>query len=185
MAKMSRGLFRWRRAVISIRFAGNIICAALLCIAALSYADRQPGSLSTIKTNRVTGSIEIIHRLHNHDAELGVIAALGDKTLTLDKLVGRAQLALYVEEHFILAALKDDRIGAPLDLELIGAELDGEFILVYQEFNGELPTHIAVRDDILRDVFPGQVNHVNIAVGPEVRSLIFQGEDEWLVASID
>ncbi len=157
----------------------------MLCIAALSFADRQPGSLSTIKTNLGTGNIEIIHRLHTHDAELGIISALGDKSLTLDKLVGRAKLALYVEERFIVAALNDESIGAPLDLELIGAELDGEFVLVYQEFKGELPPRIAVRDDILRDVFAEQVNHVNIATGGVVHSLTFQGDDKWHVAQLD
>ena len=185
VATVIQKLYRWSRAVINFRIPGKLIGAAMLCIAALSYADRQPGSLSTIKANHETGNIEIIHRLHNHDAELGIIAAQRDKTLTLDKLVGRATLALYVEERFIVAALKDDGIGAPLDLELIGAELDGEFVLIYQEFRGKLPPGIAVRNDILRDVFPEQVNHVNIATGGEVHSLTFQGDDEWLVAQID
>lgn len=154
----------------------------MLCIAALSFADRQPGSLSTIKINSSSGNIEIIHRLHTHDAELGIVAALGDRTLTLDKLIGRAQLALYVEAHFLLAGVDDNGIGVPLALELIGAELDGEFVLVYQEFGGELPDSFAVRDDILRDVFPDQVNHVNIAVGGEVRSLTFRDDDDWLIS---
>jgi len=157
----------------------------MLFIAALSYADHKPGSLSTIKTGRESGSVEIIHRLHNHDAELGVIAALNDKSVTLDKLIGRAQLALYVEERFIVASVSDAGVGAPLDLELIGAELDGEFILVYQEFNGELPSRIAVRDDILRDVFPDQVNQVNIATGGDVHSLVFRGDDNWHVVDTD
>jgi hypothetical protein len=177
--------YRWSRPAISSRYITSVIGAAMLCIAALSYADRQPGSLSTIKKNRETGAVEIIHRLHNHDAELGVMAALGDKTLTLDKLVGRAQLALYVEDRFVVAALTEEGIGAPLDLELIGAELDGEFILVYQEYNGKLPAQLAVRDDILRDVFPEQVNHVNIATGGEVHSLIFRGDDDWQITGVD
>ena len=138
-----------------------------------------PGSLSTIKTNPSTGSIEIIHRLHNHDAELGVTAVLNDRSITLDTLVGRAQLALYVEERFLIAEFADGVVGAPLELDLVGAELDGEFVLVYQELGGELPDVIAVRNDILRDVLPAQVNHVNIAVAGEVRTLTFQGDDEW------
>jgi hypothetical protein len=157
----------------------------MLFIAALSSADHKPGSLSTIKTGRESGSVEIIHRLHNHDAELGVIAALHDNSVTLDKLIGRAQLALYVEERFIVASVSETGVGAPLDLELIGAELDGEFILVYQEFNGELPSQIAVRDDILRDVFPDQVNQVNIATGGDVHSLVFSGDDNWHIVDTD
>lgn len=182
---MDRRPYHWNRPVISSRFFICLLGTAMLCIAALSHADRQPGSLSTIKTNPVSGNIEIIHRLHNHDAELGVMAIYRDRGLTLDSLVGRAKLALYVEERFIVAELSGDGVGAPLNLELIGAELDGQFILVYQEFRGELPAKIAVRDDILRDIFPEQVNHVNIAGGSQIRSLVFQGDDGWQFASTD
>jgi hypothetical protein len=159
--------------------------AFLLLAVAPASAHRMPGSLSTIKANPVTGVIEIIHRLHNHDAELGLATLLGDRTFTLETLVGRAQLALYVEDRFTVAGVEDGSQGEPLALELVGAELDGEFVLVYQEFHGELPATVAVRDDILRDVFPDQVNHVNIAVGGEVRSLTFSEDDKWLVTAVD
>lgn len=113
------------------------------------------------------------------------MAYYADRSLTLDSLVGRAKLALYVEQRFTVAALSEDGVGAPLVLELIGAELNGQFVLVYQEFSGEMPAKIAVRDDILRDIFPEQVNHVNIATGSEIRSLVFQGDDDWHFASMD
>jgi hypothetical protein len=167
------------------RFKTSATVAAMLCIAVLSYADRQPGSLSTIKTSPGTGNIEVIHRLHNHDAELGVIAIHGDRSQTLDKLEGRARLALYVEERFIVASVTDSDIGPPIALELVGAELDGEYILVYQEFAGRLPARIAVRNDILRDVFPEQVNLVNISTGGEVRSLTFRADDKWQFANLE
>lgn len=176
---------RWNRPAISSNPTAFFAGAAMLCIAALSFADRQPGSLSTIKKNPSSGNIEIIHRLHNHDAELGVMAAVGDRTLTLDQLAGRAQLALYVEERFLMARLDGENVGAPLALRLIGAEVDGEFVLVYQEFTDELPARFAVRNDILRDVFPEQINHVNIAMSGEVQSLTFRGDDDWQVTSIE
>lgn len=144
-----------------------------------------PGSLSTIKKNPESGAIEIIHRLHNHDAELGIATLLKDRTITLDTLVGRAQLALYVEERFSVAVAVDGKPGEPLPLELIGAELDGEFVLVYQEFNGRFPAAVAVRDGILRDVFPDQVNHVNIALDGRVRSLTFKDDDDWQATALD
>lgn len=179
---MIQNQYRWNLLAIRSKLKSLLTGAAMLCVAALSFADRQPGSLSTIKTNPSSGNIEVIHRLHNHDAELGIIAALGDRSLTLDTLMGRAQLALYVEKRFLLATLDNDGIGVRLELDLIGAEVDGEFVLVYQEFIGTLPDRFAIRDDILRDVFPEQINHVNIAVTGEVRSLTFRGDDDWHVA---
>ena len=144
-----------------------------------------PGSISTVKRSASGDAIEIIHRLHTHDAELGVAAALGKHNVSLETLVDRAQLALYVEERFVIAAYEDGRISNRLPLELIGAELAGEFVLVYQEFAGQLPADLAIRDDILRDVFPEQVNHVNVAVAGEVRSVTFSGDDEWRMLKVE
>ena len=182
---MIRTRYLWNPPAINARIRFRLVGAALLLIAAASHADRQPGSLSTVKFNTVSGNVEIIHRLHNHDAELGIMTVLDDRTLTLDELIGQAQLALYVEQRFNIATVNGDAVGAPLDLELVGAEPDGEFVLIYQELKGPLPTRIAVRDDILRDVFPEQVNQVNIAAAGKVRSLVFRGDDSWQFARID
>ena len=162
-----------------------IAATSALCVAALAFAHRMPGSISTVKRSASGDVIEIIHRLHSHDAELGVAAVLGKGNISLEDLVGRAQLALYVEERFRIADFVDGRVGDRLALELIGAELDGEFVLVYQEFAGDLPVQLAIRDDILRDVFPEQVNHVNVALGGEVRSVTFSGDDEWRTLTLE
>ena len=162
-----------------MRFKWLILVTAALCFATQAFAHRMPGSISTVKRSAAGDSIEIIHRLHSHDAELAVAAVLGEGRVSLENLVGRAQLALYVEERFFIARLIDGRPGDKLALELVGAELDGDFVLVYQQFTGEFPAGLAIRDDILRDVFPEQVNHVNIALGGEVRSVTFNGDDEW------
>lgn len=156
-------------------------CAVTIFVTAFAFAHRMPGSLSTIKTNPGSGIIEIIHRLHIHDAELGMVVLTGERQLTLDQLSGRARLALYVEEQFSIAPVVDGEIGARLPLELIGAELDGDFVLVYQQYAGDLPADIAIRDAILSDVFPEQINHVNVATGDEIRSLTFSAGDDWRI----
>jgi hypothetical protein len=60
-----------------------------------------------------------------------------------------------------------------------------EFVLVYQEYAGELPARLAIRDDILRDVFPEQINHVNVATGGEVRSVTFSHDDQWRTLNLE
>ena len=167
------------------RKIGVFACAVTILVAAFADAHRMPGSLSTIKTNAETGIIEIIHRLHIHDAELGMVVLTGERDLTLDQLAGRARLALYVEEQFSIAPVVDGEIGSRLPLELIGAELDGEFVLVYQQYDGILPTDIAISDNILSDVFPGQINHVNVATGDEIRSLTFSEDAGWLTLRLE
>jgi len=124
--------------------------------------------------------IEIVHRLHYHDAETGLARILGLPDLSLDSVQGRARLALYVEQRFGMAEHSSGEEGETLQLNLVGAEADGEFILVYQEFSGRLPAQLAIRNDILRDAFPDQVNQVNLSIGQQVKSLIFSGKDRWL-----
>lgn len=147
----------------------------LVLLALPTAAHRAPGSLSSIEWNEATGRTEIVHRLHSHDAELGVGEVLRLPRLTVQTIEGRAHIALYAEERFRI----EDESGA-LPLELVGAELAGDYLLVYQEWTGRLPARIRLRDDLLRDVFPEQVNQVNIDDAGSVRTLVFSGDIEWL-----
>ncbi len=175
----------FRCSPIRSRCALAVAAAMVLGTAAMAVAHRLPGSLSTIKSNASTDVVEVIHRLHNHDAEDVLIEARNDRTLSVDSLEGRAALALYIEEKFLVADFSASKVGAPLDLQLVGAELSGDYVLVYQQLTGKLPAAIAVRDDIFRDVFPAQVNYVNISTGKEVRTLVFQGQDVWQTTELE
>ena len=155
-----------RRSLVAMLLLGIVVSAA---------AHREPGSLTTIKWNASSGKTEIVHRLHSHDAELGVGQVLGIADLSVLDLEGRAVMALYVEDRFRIAAGEEN-----IALELIGAELAGDYVLVYQEHSAELPVQIRVNDSILRDAYPAQINQVNIEDGDTVRSLVFAADDDWL-----
>jgi hypothetical protein len=139
-------------------------------------AHRLPEALTTIERNSNTDTIEIIHRLHLHDAEMALSDKFPDVDLSLDSVTGRAQLALYVETQFQIVDLATRE---PLKLKLIGAELDGDSVLVYQEFKGALPDNLTIRQDALRENFPNQVNTINISLGSQIRTLIFKDKDSW------
>ena len=64
-------------------------------------------------------------------------------------------------------------------MTLVGAKLDGDTILVFQESRELLPDRISVRNDVLRDVIAAQVNRVNLFRDDGLRSLVFQGGDAW------
>ena len=150
------------------------VAIAALGLALTASAHREPGSLTSIEWNEASGKTEIVHRLHSHDAELGIGAALDRPDLSALDLAGRAYIALYVEERFHIAG--DD---GELPLTLIGAELEGDHVLIYQEYAGQLPRNLRIRDDILRDAYPAQVNQVNIEDGNTTHSLLFADDDEW------
>ena len=153
-----------------------MIASALAGIAVAAMAHREPGSLTSVNWNEASGKTEIIHRLHSHDAELGIGAVLNMPSLSVLDLEGRAHIALYVEGRFHIA----DNDGE-LELELIGAELSGDHILVYQERSGHLPAKIRIQDYILRDAYPTQINQVNIEDGDATHSLTFADDDDWQV----
>ncbi len=168
--------FRW---AATDRLRRRALLAASLLAAAISlgggaHAHRAPGSLSTIEYNPRTDKTEIVHRLHSHDAELGVGTMFEMPDLSVLTLEGRAYIALYVEERFRIEA-----DGDAIELSLVGADLAADYILVYQEFAGRLPDPVHLRDDILRDAFPEQINQVNIETDGIVRSLVFANDDEW------
>lgn len=157
------------------RLAGAAAAVVALLVALPpTEAHRAPGSLSTIEYNPRTDRTEIVHRLHSHDAELGIGTMLEMPDLSVLSLEGRAWIALYVEEHFRI-----ESEDGPVRLSMVGADLAADYVLVYQEVTGRLPEVIRVRDDILRDAFPEQINQVNIDTGESVRSLVFAADDEW------
>lgn len=157
----------------------SLIIASLLALlfgAGPSFAHRVPEGLTTIARNANTGAIEIVHRLHTHDAERALSELLQKPQLTLDTLEARAQLALYVESRFQII---DHANGEPVKLTLVGAELDGEYVLIFQESATPLPNSLSLRHDALRDVIPNQVNTVNISLDSQLRTLVFAEKDKW------
>lgn len=152
------------------------IFSVLLFGASITLAHRVPEGLTTIELNENTETIEIVHRLHNHDVELALSEILNDPRWSLDTLEARAQLALYVEKRFQIINRSNEKL---VELKLIGAELEGDEILVFQEAVNPLPKSLAMRHDALREIIPEQVNTVNILLGSQTRTLVFEKQDKW------
>ena len=96
--------------VVSARGGVYRLCRlAAQVVSTAAHAHRAPGSLTTIEWNPRSGKTEIVHRLHSHDAELGVgtVAGIGD--LSVLSLEERAHIALYMEERFAIAT-RDGRL---------------------------------------------------------------------------
>lgn len=150
--------------------------AGLLLLAGPGHAHRQPVGLTAIQFNADTARTEVVHRFHRHDAELGLVQLLRKPDVLLVDLESQARFALYVAENFAIAPA----IGAePLALALIGAELEGDEIIIYQEYAGRLPDAVAIRDAVLQDVYSDQVNHVNVHSDSGMKTLTFTIDDGW------
>jgi len=140
----------------------------LTALTVSAFAHREPGILTTIEWNNSIERTEIIHRIHTHDAELGVAMVDNLPLLSVGNTEGMARIALYVENHFSILSEESS-----LDIELVGAELIGDYIFVYQEWIDPLSTNIFIKNEILREIYPLQINQVNIISEGNIRTLTF------------
>jgi len=157
------------------RHSLHLFCGAAL-ISALplsAQAHRQKTTLSQIEWNESEKALYVTHSYHMHDAEtaLAVRGIIAKPDLT--SLRSRAKLALYTDTHFQLSSE-----GQKVDLEILGADFQARTVYVYQQvFLDEKPTSLTVSAAMLRDIIPGQINHVDLHLTEEVKSVKFKDGD--------
>jgi hypothetical protein len=134
-------------------------------------------ALSEVLFNPRSGHVEIAHRFVMHDAEHAMRAGTHEHADLAGDPEARRQFASQVAGQFVLA----DGEGRPYPLELVGSEIEGGYLWVYQEIDiGEVNAdEMLIRQDALRERWPDQLNRVNVRKGEEVRSLAFTGEDTF------
>ncbi|MDP3495365.1 MAG: hypothetical protein Q8R82_19835 [Hyphomonadaceae bacterium] len=153
-----------------------IIAGCALAVAPPALAHRSQTVLSTVMWNAGSSMLEVTHRVHNADAEAW-LAQLGQgsgaSAIDITVVRNQAQMMLYVEQHFGLT-----EGGKKIALQALGAEVEGEALLLYQQCKlAAAPTGLAIDNRILRDVFDGQTNLVNVRLAQRTRTLIFSGQD--------
>lgn len=153
-----------------------LVSALLVTVQPFSaaHAHRAKLSITTVEYLAVSGTLEVTHKFHLHDAQEALLRSdQGLNGMSIDEIEAQARFALYTADNFSLWT--DNK---PVELKTIGAEIDGDFLYVYQEAEmKKLPSSLTVDCFILRDVFPGYGNHVNIKDGARVKTLMFSGDD--------
>lgn len=135
------------------------LALCLLVIAGSVSAHRQHVALTEVVTR--DDRLQITHRFHEHDAAEWLRQRYPTR-IDITSLKDQARFALYVESAF------DVRLGdAPLPLELLGAELDGAWLFVYQEAQSqssadELMKGLRFDSDVLMDMLPDQLHQVTV-----------------------
>ena len=159
----------------------NVFVAVTVLAGGGAFAHQQKVALTEILFNARTGNIEVAHRFIMHDAEHAIRTELdidGDLYGSADT---QSAFAAYVAERFVIAAPD----GVTLPLNLLGAEIKDGYFWVYQEtLAPEGINALVVRHDALRDIWPKQVNRVNVKRGDDVRTLIFSGPATSLIAEL-
>jgi hypothetical protein len=154
-----------------------------LLLAAFSLsAHQQKSAISTVLFNPRTENIEIMHRFRVHDAEHAVKEILGKDADIIDSKKTQEQFGEYVNQRFSLFGSDEQ----PLPLKMVGVELDGKFFWVYQETTQ--PTKIdnmTIRHDALRDLWPEQVNTINVEGKGKLQTLTFTDSVELLTLTFE
>ncbi|GEK10407.1 DUF6702 family protein [Pseudoalteromonas peptidolytica] len=155
-------------------FCGVLI---LLMLSSLCHAHQLKAAITTVLFNERSGNIEIMHRFYLHDTEHAIEHLFSQDADIFNNQKDRDNFASYVSKRVELKATN----GKALPLQLVGAEIDGQFFWVYQQTPLFSPiTALNMRHGALRDVWPQQVNLVNFEGKGKVKSLHFDGSDDWL-----
>lgn len=165
------------------RIAPGIRPALLLALlwTVCAHAHQQKESITRLLFNERTQNLEVMHRFYLHDAEHAVRELLGPEADILGSAESRTAFANYVHERFELR----DQAGRTLVLTPVGEEIEGRFLWIYAET--PIParlTALTISHDALRDLWPEQVNLVNVDREGETQSALFAGGTRALQITI-
>jgi len=163
-----------------IRWFG--LTVLLLVTASQVWPHQQKEAITKVLFNPRTNNIEVMHRFLLHDVEHAVKALRGGKANILDSQSDREFFSSYVRQRFSIT----DQDGRTLSLEPVGHEIEGRFLWVYSEVAmQENLTSLTLRHDALRDIWPEQLNLVNVERNGNVKSATFTGGSTEISISMD
>ncbi len=147
----------------------------LVFVNTAAVAHQQKYATTNISINERTGNLEVVHRFLVHDAE-HVVKQLFSHTADFNHQPETQQaFADYVIEHFQLK-LNDQSFP----IETVGFESDEKFFWVYQEIV-KPPTivTISMNQSALHEIWPRQINLVNVEGFRKVKSVEFRKGETW------
>lgn len=159
-----------------------IIGVALWLGSGLATAHQQRVAITDIEINDANGTIDIVHSFILHDAEAALAEAKGVRADLLTDTTARETFADYVAGQFALSGTEPMTI---LNLSLIGSEIEDGRVWVYQQT--AIPSRnntLIVSQAALRDIWPDQVNTVNVRRYGQVETLTFTDGDGAQVAPL-
>jgi len=154
---------------MTLRGFKGMCLALLLCVSTAASAHRFHFGMTDISYNERTKSTEIVHTYTAHDIE-ALLLNLYQRQFDLSDPEDQDVLRKYVERQFWLAAQDATRLPA----RWIGMTVDANSVVIYQEIeNTPLSRLATIRQGVLIDFLPEQINTVNLNQGGAVRSLTF------------
>jgi len=149
------------------------LAAALLCGAAAAHNYHM--GLADIGYNADTGNTEIVHTYTAHDVE-ALLAKLHGRQFDLGLEEDQQALRRYLDRRFVLTVN-----GRRVPLQWVGIKASADTITVYQQLEKTaLPAGAVLRNGVLTDLLPAQLNTVNVggSAGRAAATLTFTAAKE-------
>ena len=154
-----------------------------LCLMALAItvsAHQQKEAYTTVLFNIRSGNIEVAHQFLIHDAEHALAEVNGSEADILLNSSTQQEFGAYVVSHFGMR--RSD--GSSMKLKSLGVEIEGKYIWVYQEAPLEDIEQLEIIMTALQEVWPSQINHINMEKNGRTRSLRLKTGDDWQSLSL-
>lgn len=127
----------------------------------LAWAHRSHVSLTRVSANAAAGSWEFVHSIHIHDAVTALAVWLPGEEPNPATDRARARVALEVERRIRWSGPDGDALPPTM----VGAELSGDDLVVYQELPAPRAAgRYTVTCTLLHDIFADQANVVQFGV---------------------
>jgi len=160
---------------MNIRFILTFALVHTLLFTSSAWAHQQKAAITKISFNERNGNIEVMHRFIVHDAEHAVHTLFGVNADIIASEKTQSMFGEYVSQSFSLKTIEQQT----LKLDYVGHSLEGMYFWVYQEV--AIPKTIKgliVRHSSLIDLWPSQINTVNIERQGDVKTATFSGGDK-------
>ncbi len=154
-----------------------LLTLSILLMSSLAGAHQLKSAITSVLFNERTNNIEVSHRFYLHDSEHAVQHLYNKNADLIKDEKTQQQFAEYVEAQFKLNSLADE----PLTLSSVGYQVEGKFFWVYQEVTiPKTVKGLKMSHGALRELWPTQVNMVNVEGKGEIKTLTFSGQEKWL-----
>ena len=153
------------------------LLALAFVVAAPVQAHRGHDALSVV-TLDAAGGVTVSHRFEAHDLEPALAAIAPGAQASLDDPAAVAALVTYLGRRFTLASERGPIALRPGEIEIGSSQVR----IAFTGRAARPPARLAVTSRLLTDVYPRQVNQVNVRFGKLVRTLVFKSDDAQTVS---
>lgn len=144
------------------------ISAALMAPAAIAHRGHDSLTMVTVAD---TGEVSVSHRFERHDLEPALSKIAPQAQPSFDDPEAVAALEAYLQRRFSLATERG-QVALKITRRTLGASE------IRIELGGRITPKVktlTIRSGLLSDIYPSQVNQVNVRRGAVTRTLRFEG----------